>query len=62
LSCNKPAVINNDYSTSIVHSVKKLSKETRNLKKSFTQLQKTSKEDSDLSDSESEEKDSHFVV
>jgi uncharacterized protein YodC (DUF2158 family) len=30
------------------------------LKKAFTQLQKTSKKDSDLSDSESEEEDSHF--
>jgi hypothetical protein len=30
------------------------------LKKAITQLQKTSKQDSDLSDSESEEEDSHF--
>jgi hypothetical protein len=30
------------------------------LKKAFTQLQKASKRDSDLSDSESEEEDSHF--
>jgi hypothetical protein len=37
------AVTNDDNSTSIVHSVKKLTKETKNLKKAFTQLQKTSK-------------------
>jgi hypothetical protein len=43
-----------------VHSIKKLPMETKNLKKAFTQLQMTSKWDSDLSDSESEEEDSHF--
>jgi hypothetical protein len=30
------------------------------LKKAFTQLQKTGKQDSDLSDSKSKEEDSHF--
>jgi hypothetical protein len=44
LSCTKPAVANDYDSTSIVHSIKKkLAKETKNLKKAFTQLQKTSK-------------------
>jgi hypothetical protein len=43
-SCTKVAVTNDDYSASIglVHSIKKLAKETKNLKKAFTQLQKTS--------------------
>jgi hypothetical protein len=31
----------NDNSASIVQSVKKLAKDTKNLKKAFTQLQKT---------------------
>jgi hypothetical protein len=43
LSCTKPAVANDYDSTSIAHSIKKLAKETKNLKKAFTQLQKTSK-------------------
>jgi hypothetical protein len=60
LSCKKQAVANNNDSTSIVHSVKKLAKETKNLKKAFTQPQMTSMQDSDLSDSESEEEDLHF--
>jgi hypothetical protein len=50
----------NDDSTSIAQSIKKLAKDTKNLKKAFTKLQKTSKQDSDLSGSESEEEDSHF--
>jgi hypothetical protein len=58
-SCMKPAVANNIDSTSIAHSIEKLAKETKNLKKAFAQLQKTSKQDSNL-DSESEEEDSHF--
>jgi hypothetical protein len=43
-SCTKVAVTNDDYSASIglAHSIKKLAKETKNLKKAFTQLQKTS--------------------
>jgi hypothetical protein len=45
-----------------VHSIKKLTQETKNLKKAFPQLQKTSEWDSDLSDSESEEEDLHFQV
>jgi hypothetical protein len=32
-----------DDSTSIAHSMKKLAKDTKNLKKAFTQLQKTGK-------------------
>jgi hypothetical protein len=47
-------------SASIVHSIKKLTKDTKTLKKAFTQLQKTSKQDSNLSDSKSEEEDSDF--
>jgi hypothetical protein len=49
-----------DNSTSIAQSIKKLAKDTKNLKKAFTKLQKTSEQDSDLSGSESEEEDSHF--
>jgi hypothetical protein len=60
LSCTKAAVANDDDSASIAQSIKKLAKDTKNLKKAFTQLQKTSKQDSDLSGSESEEEDSHF--
>jgi hypothetical protein len=59
-SCTKPAVANDDDSTSFVQSIKKLAKDTKNLKKAFTQLQKTRKQDSDLSGSESEEEDLHF--
>jgi hypothetical protein len=59
-SCMKVAVANDDDSTSIAQSIKKLAKDTKNLKKAFTQLQKTTKQDSDLSGSESEEEDSHF--
>jgi hypothetical protein len=60
-SCTKTTVANkDDDSASIVHSVKKLAKDTQNLKEAFTQLQKTGKQDSDLSDSKSEEEDSHF--
>jgi hypothetical protein len=59
-SCTKAAVAKDNASASIVHSIKKLPKDTKNLKKAFTQLQKTGKQDSDLSDSESEEEDSHF--
>jgi hypothetical protein len=59
-SCTKAAVTNDDDSASIAQSVKKLAKDTRNLKKAFTQLQKTSERDSDLSGSESGEEDSHF--
>jgi hypothetical protein len=40
-SCTKAAVANDDDSTSIVQSIKKLAKDTKNLKKAFTQLQKT---------------------
>jgi hypothetical protein len=43
-----------------VHSIKKLAKKTKNLKKAFTQLQKTRGQDSNLSDSESEEEDLNF--
>ena len=43
-----------------MQSIKKLAKDTKNLKKAFTQLQKTTKQDSDLSGSKSEEEDSHF--
>jgi hypothetical protein len=59
LKWQSPAHKDND-SASIVHSIKKLTKDTKNLKKAFTQLQKTSKQDSDLSDSKSEEEDSDF--
>ena len=41
-SCMKVAVANDDDSTSIAQSIKKLAKDTKNLKKAFTQLQKTS--------------------
>jgi hypothetical protein len=58
-SCTKMAVGKDNDSASIVHSIKKLAKDTKNLKKAFTQLQKTSKQDFDLSDSESEEEDLH---
>jgi hypothetical protein len=59
-SHTKPGVINDDDSASIVQSIKKLTKDTKILKKAFTQLQKTSKRDLDLSGSESEEEDLHF--
>jgi hypothetical protein len=59
-SCTKAAVANDDDSASIAQSVKKLAKDTKNLKKAFTQLQKTTERDLDLSGSESEEEDSHF--
>jgi hypothetical protein len=59
-SCTKAAVANDDDSTSIAQSIKKLTNDTKNLKKAFTQLQKTSKQDLDLSGFESEEEDSHF--
>jgi hypothetical protein len=59
-SCTKAAVTNDDESASIAQSIKKLAKDTKNLKKAFTQLQKTSKQDSDLSGSESGEENSHF--
>jgi hypothetical protein len=59
-SCTKVAIANDDDSNSIAQSVKKLAKDTKNLKKAFTQLQKTNEQDSDLSGSESEEEDSHF--
>jgi hypothetical protein len=41
-SCSKAAVTNDDDIASIAPSVKKLAKDTKNLKKAFTQLQKTS--------------------
>jgi hypothetical protein len=53
-------VAKDNESTSIAQSVKKLAKDTKNLKKAFTQLQKTNERDSDLSGSKSEEEDSHF--
>jgi hypothetical protein len=56
----KAAVANDNDSASIAQSIKKLAKDTKNLKKAFTQLQKTSKQDSELFDSKSEEEDSHF--
>jgi hypothetical protein len=59
-SCTKATVTNDDDSASIAQSVKKLAKDTKNLKKAFTQLQKTREQDSDLSGSESGEEDSHF--
>jgi hypothetical protein len=37
-SCTKAAVGNDNNSTSIVQSIKKLAKDTKNLKKAFTQL------------------------
>jgi hypothetical protein len=40
-SCTKAAVPNDDDSASIAQSIKKLAKDTKNLKKAFTQLQKT---------------------
>jgi hypothetical protein len=40
-SCTKAAVANDDDSASIAQSIKKLAKDTKNLKKAFTQLQKT---------------------
>jgi hypothetical protein len=62
-SCTKATVANDNDSASIAQSIKKLTKNTKNLKKAFTQLQKTSKRDSDLSGSESaEEEDSHFQL
>jgi hypothetical protein len=48
-SCTKMAVTKDDDSASIAHRVKKLAKDTKNLKKAFTQLQKTGKQESDLS-------------
>jgi hypothetical protein len=59
-SCTKTAVTKDNDSASIAHSIKKIAKDTKNLKKAITQLQKTGKQDSDMSDSESEEEDSHF--
>jgi hypothetical protein len=56
----KAAIANDDNSASIGQSIKKLAKDTKNLKKASTQLQKTTKGDSDLSGSKSEEEDSHF--
>jgi hypothetical protein len=56
----KAAIAHDDDSASIAQSIKKLAKDTKNLKKAFTQLQKTTGRDSDLSGSESEEEDSHF--
>jgi hypothetical protein len=41
-SCTKAAVANDDDSASIAQSIKKLAKDTKNLKKAFTQFQKTS--------------------
>jgi hypothetical protein len=59
-SCTKAAVANDDDSASIAQSIKKLAKDTKNLKKAFTQFQKTNERDSDFSGSKSEEEDSHF--
>jgi hypothetical protein len=57
----KATIANDDDSaTSIAQSIKKLAKDTKNLKKAFTQLQMTTRQDSDLSGSESEEEDLHF--
>jgi hypothetical protein len=42
------------------YEIQLLAKETKKLKKAFTQLQKTSKQDSNLSDSELEEEDLQF--
>jgi hypothetical protein len=55
--CMKSAVANDDDSASIAHSIKKLAKHTKNLKKAFTQLQKTGKQDLDLFGSKSEEEE-----
>jgi hypothetical protein len=55
----KAAVTNDDDSASIVQSIKKLAKDTKNLKKALTQHQKTNKQDFDLYGSKSEEEDSH---
>jgi hypothetical protein len=41
-SCTKAGVTNDNDSASIAQSIKKLAKDTKNLKKAFTQLQKTS--------------------
>jgi hypothetical protein len=59
-SCMKVAIANDNNSTSMAQSIKKLAKDNKNLKKAFIQLQKMTKQDSDLSGSESEEEDSHF--
>jgi hypothetical protein len=59
-SCTKAAVANDNDSASIAQSIKKLAKDTKNMKKAFTELQKTSEQDLDLSGSESEEEDSNF--
>jgi hypothetical protein len=56
-TCTKAAVANDDDGASIAQSVKKLAKDTKNFKKTFTQLQKTSERYLDLSGSESEEED-----
>jgi hypothetical protein len=58
----KAAVANDNDSASIVQSINKLAKDTKNLKKAFTHLQKTCKQDSDLSGSKSEEEDLHFQL
>jgi hypothetical protein len=58
----KAAIANDKDSASIAQSIKKLAKDTKNLKKAFTQLQKTSKQDLDLSGSDSEEEDLHFQL
>jgi hypothetical protein len=42
-SCTKAAAANDNKGTSIAQSIKKLAKDTKNLKKAFTQLQKTTK-------------------
>jgi hypothetical protein len=54
------AVANDNDSASIVQSIKKLAKDTKNLKKAFTQLQRTGEQDSDWSGSESKEEGLHF--
>jgi hypothetical protein len=51
----KAAITNDDNSASIGQSIKKLTKDTKNLKKAFTHLQKTTEQDLDLSGSKSEE-------
>jgi hypothetical protein len=51
-SRRKMAVTKDDDNASIVHSIKKLAKDTKNLKKAFTQLQKTGKQDSHLSETD----------
>jgi hypothetical protein len=58
-SCTKAAIANDDRA-SFAQCVKKLAKDTKNLKKAFTQHQKINQQDSDLSGSESEEEDSPF--